>query len=292
MSRVRAPDGVPKKKPVFSRLFSFSPCLCPEHSDFSAFARYHELIQVGYWSSWSRYLCGVVNVSHGRFYLSVDIVCFMPFNGSSVIRLFWRWAAVMYEMWWNRTRSWWIWIFCICYLSSLQRRRLFACRWLLAVDVCSCLIRLTLYAAFWHFTSLMHCLASSSNNCPLNADFFFSTWKHPRLPRSSLFEIFCILFISRMIFVPFIFPFSQWRLCWFCLVFICYKCSIHYLILDYIISIRIYNITMHLRLLFCRTKFTYELINLSNFPDAPAFSQIQPKLTFSASIIKRQSDHK
>ena len=35
-----------------------------------------------------------------------------------------------------------------------------------------------------------------------------------------------------------------------------------------------------------------ELIFLSNFPDAPAFSQIQPKITFSASIIKRQSDHK
>ena len=43
----------------------------------------------------------------------------------------------------------------------------------------------------WRYTllfdilpSLMHCLASSSNNCPLNADFFFSTWQHPRFTRS------------------------------------------------------------------------------------------------------------
>ena len=168
----------------------------------------------------------------------------------------------------------------------------------LHVDDCSRLMYAVVSYA-WRYTllfdilpSLMHCLASSSNICPLNADFFFSTWQHPRFLVPSLFEIFCILFISRMIFVPFIFPFSQWRLCWFCLVLIGSECSNHYLILDCITSIRIYNITMHLRLLFCRTKFTYELINLSNFPDAPAFSQIQPKLTFSASIIKRQSDHK
>ena len=216
----------------------------------------------------------------------------MPFNVSSVIRLFWRWAAVMYEMWWNRTRSWWIWIFCICYLSSLQRRRLFACRWLLAVDVCSCLIRLTLYAAFWHFTSLMHCLASSSNNCPLNADFFFSTWKHPRLPRSKPVRNFlhfiykphdiCAIYLSvfsmKVVLILFGVDWLQMQQ------------SLSHLRLHYIDS----DLQHHyaFRLLFCRTKFTYELINLSNFPDAPAFSQIQPKLTFSASIIKRQSDHK
>ena len=126
-----------------------------------------------------------------------------------------------------------------------------------------------------------------------NAGFFFSTWQHPRFLVPSLFDIF-LHYIYK--------PHNICSICSFCFLneYWADLFSVHWLRKQQSWSqLRLHNDASDLITLLCicvccavAQNSLEELIFLSNFPDAPAFSQIQPKLTFSASIIKRQSDHK
>ena len=126
-----------------------------------------------------------------------------------------------------------------------------------------------------------------------NADFFFSTWQHPLFSRTKPVRYFPAFYFK---------PHNICSICSFC--FLNEYCadlfSVHCLRKQQSWSqLRLHNDASDLITLLCicvccavAQNSLEELIFLSNFPDAPAFSQIQPKLTFSASIIKRQSDHK